>query len=255
MFSVVKKRGNMSRFYVPKENVRGNEIIVEGDEAHHALDVMRLSDGDKVVIFDGTGAEYSGFIKEADRKGKKAIVEIIRKDVPLAESLPEIVLAQAIPKKNKMDYIVEKATELGVSKIVPIVTERTIVRPDDRSSGKKLDRWRRNVLEAAKQCARSSVPEITEITSFKKLVEELDQYDLALMACLGDTTISIKESLKNFKSGKILIFIGPEGDFTPEEMRMADRDNCRFVSLGNRVLKSDTAGLFVLSVLSYEFVL
>jgi len=177
----------------------------------------------------------------------------VRTEKPAVDRIPEITLAQAIPKKGKMDDIVEKVTELGVGRIVPVLSERTVVRPDDDSGKKKVERWRKIAVEAAKQCGRTSVPEIGEITGFGEIAVNLDQYDLVLLACLSDQTSSIKEVLSGFRSGKILVLIGPEGDFTPEEIRLAYRDNCRLVSLGQRVLKSDTAGLFVLSVLNYVF--
>jgi 16S rRNA (uracil1498-N3)-methyltransferase len=244
----------MRRFYVPKENVRKDGIIVDGKEAHHILDVMRMQDGDQIVIFDGTGKEYVGFIKEADRKKKRMIVEIVRTEKPVKESAPEIILAQAIPKKSKMEYIIEKATELGVSRVVPLVSERTIARPKDTAtSKKKVKRWRKIAIEASKQCGRTNVPVIDEITEYGEMAHQIDLYDLTLLACLTGETVSIKESLDGFKSGKILVFIGPEGDFTPEERQMADKGNCKFVSLGKRILRSDTAGLFVLSAIDYEF--
>lgn len=248
----------MNRFYVSKENVRKDEIIVQGKEAHHILDVLRLQENDKVIIFDGTGNEYIGFIdsRGKDNKGrnKKLIVKIVRTESPPKEAIPEIVLAQAIPKKGKMDYIVEKATELGVSIVVPVVTERTITRPnDDMHSKKMVERWQKIAIEASKQCQRLTIPVINKITDFGEVTNHISQYDLAILASLAGKTVSVKESLTDFKSGKILVFIGPEGDFTPEETRMADKDNCRFVSLGKRVLKSDTAALFMLSVLNYEF--
>ena len=243
----------MSRFYVPKENVGKNEIIVRGKEARHILDVMRLRDNDKIVVFDGTGKEYAGFIKKTDKRSRKVVIEIIRVDRPSLENTPEVTLAQAIPKKDKMDYIVEKATELGVARIIPLVTDRTIVRPGDAGGKKKIDRWRKKAIEASKQCGRRSVPDISEIRAYKDLLGSIDQYDLVLMACLAEGTVFLKKALTGFEAGRILVFIGPEGDFTPEEMRMADKDNCKFVSLGRRVLRSDTAGLFVLAALNYEF--
>ena len=242
----------MSRFYVPRENVGDKEITIEGREAHHILDVMRMKEGEEVVVFDGTGNEYSGFIKEADARARKLAVEIVRTRKPVPGSVPEITIAQAIPKKGKMDYIVEKATELGASAVIPLITDRTIVRPDKESCRKKVLRWRAISVEAAKQCGRADVPKITGITDFDEAVSGMDSYDLVLLACLTEDTISIRESLSDFKTGKVLVLIGPEGDFTPEERKTADRDNCRFISLGGRVLKSDTAGLFVLSVLNYE---
>lgn len=243
----------MSRFYVPKENIRQNEIIVDGDEAHHIVDVMRMKDGDVVVIFDGTGNQYSGFIKKIDARNKKVIVEVVKVEKPSPENLPKIVLAQAIPKKQKMDYIVEKSTELGVERMIPLVTDRTIVRPDGSDRGKKVSRWEKIATVAAKQCGRCDVPAIDAIMDLKELAKSFDQYDIVLMACLTDKTVPLKEAIAGFKTGKVLVLIGPEGDFTPEEIGLLRLNNCKLVSLGKRVLKSDTAGLFVLSALGYEF--
>lgn len=243
----------MSRFFVSPKNIKRKEITIKGSEAHHIAGVMRLKEGDKIVVFDGTGKEYTGFIKEADKKAKKIIIEIISTKRPFTGTLPEIVLAQSIPKKDKMDYIVEKAVELGVSRVIPVISKRTIVRPDKASRKKKTERWRRIAVAASKQCGSLSVPKIENIVEYHEIMGRLDNYDLVLFACLDEGTIPLKKAISSFKSGKVLVFIGPEGDFTPEEIILATRDNSRFVSLGRKVLKSDTAGLFILSILNYEF--
>ncbi|MFQ5953052.1 MAG: RsmE family RNA methyltransferase [Candidatus Omnitrophota bacterium] len=247
----------MSRFYVPKENVdlKRNEIVIGGEEAHHIIDVMRLKDEDSIVVFDGTGVEYSGFIKKVNLRSKVVTVEVVRTSKPAPEKMPEITLAQAIPKKAKMEYIVEKATELGVSRVIPLVSARTIVRPDEAGRGKKVLRWEKIAAEAAKQCGRVDVPVIEEITKYEDLAnKDLDEYDLVLLAHISGETEPIKKVLSGFKSGKVIVFIGPEGDFTPSEISMlTPKGNCRPITLGRRVLRSDTAGLFVLSVLNYEF--
>ncbi len=244
----------MSRFYVPPHNIGERYITIDGEEAHHVIDVMRLKDGDTVVVFDGTGDEYSGFIAKIDTRDRKVTVEIVRSEKRSSSSAADVTLAQAIPKKGKMDHVVEKATELGVSRIIPMVTERTIVRPDETGAEKNSSRWERIAVEAAKQCGRTSLPIVEAVTTYKEVAAHADEYDLCLFACLSERVMPLKASLAGFKSGKIIVFIGPEGDFTPEEISlMADKGNCRTVSLGKRVLKSDTAGLFVLSVLDYEF--
>ena len=244
---------DVSRFYVDPENVQNNEIFIEGREAKHILAVMRLKEGDMVVVFDGTGEEYTGFIKKADKKHRDLTVEIIKRIRPLANKVPEIDLAQAIPKKEKMDYILEKATELGVSSIIPIITSRTIVRLDGPSALKKNIRWQKIAMAAAKQCGRVVTPEVKSIVSFKELLSSLDSYDICLFATLHDPTVPIRSVLNEFHGRRILVLIGPEGGFTSDEIKQVDTMNCRFVSLGNNVFKSDTAGLFVLSVINYEF--
>ena len=245
----------MSRFYVSPENVhlQRKEIQVGVEESHHIVDVMRMRESDKVVVFDGTGNEYTGFIETIKNRTKEVTIRIIRTDMPPVEKVPEVHLAQAIPKKNRMDYIVEKATELGASRIIPFVSDRTIVRPGKASAVRKNSRWKAIAKESTKQCGRSDIPEISEISSFEGVLDKCEEYDVVLFAWLSEETVPIRTSLENFKTGKILVMIGPEGDFTPKEVSRAVADNCKFVSLGKRVLRSDTAGLFVLSVLSYEF--
>lgn len=240
----------MSRFYVPKESVRGNIINISGKEAHHILDVMRLKVPDKVVTFDGTGKEYTGFIKEV--RAKSAIIEIVETRMPRGRESSGITLVQAIPKKEKMDYIVEKATELGVSKIIPLVTDRTIPNWDAPKKAASVERWRKIAMEASKQCGRADIPEIDSIKNFRDIAAEASSYDLALIAALDEKAIKLKDALKGFAGGKVLIAIGPEGDFTAGEIEEARDNGFKLVSLGSRVLKSDTAGLFVLAILNYE---
>lgn len=245
----------MSRFYVPPENINAtkSEILIGREQGHHIIDVLRMKESDKVLVFDGTGNEYTGFIKKINNRAKTLVVGIVKRETPAAERFPEIHLAQAIPRKHKMSYIVEKATELGVAHIIPLITARTMVRPDDAACERKVSRWKSIATQAAQQCGRTEVPLVSGITRYEDVLDTLDQYDIALLACMSEKAVPIKRSLSGFKTGRIMVIIGPEGDFTLEELNKAHKDNCKFVSLGKRVLKSDTAGLFVLSVLGYEF--
>ncbi len=240
----------MSRFYVPKESVSGNHIRISGSQAHHIVDVMRLNKLDKVVTFDGTGREYIGFIK--DIKGKSVTVEIVETRTPSGKAAAKITLIQAIPKKDKMDYIAEKATELGVQAIIPLVTARTIPDWDEQKKAAHVARWRKIAIEASRQCGRSDIPEVEDVATFSRLAAGVSDYDLALIAALDDKAEPLKSVLGGFKGGKIAVAIGPEGDFTPAEIKEAARAGFRLVNLGSRVLKSDTAGLAVLAILNYE---
>jgi len=240
----------VSRFYVPKECVRGGLIHISGRETHHITDVMRLKALDKVVTFDGTGREYVGFIKEI--KNKSVIIEIIETKSAIGKESSKITLIQAIPKKDKMDYIVEKSTELGISSIIPVVTGRTIPDWDQTKKLAIVDRWSKIAREASKQCGRSDIPDIAQIKSFSDIAADAAGYDLALIAALDDKAVKLKDTLKSFTGGKVAIAIGPEGDFTPDEINSARTNGFKLVNLGSRVLKSDTAGLFVLAILNYE---
>ena len=151
-----------------------------------------------------------------------------------------------------MDYIVEKATELGVSSIIPLITSRTIPVWDDDKRKLAVERWRKIATEASKQCGRVDIPSIDQIKEFSDFTAKITDYDLALIAALDDSAVKLKESLSGFGGGRVAIAIGPEGDFTPAEIAQAKACGCKLVNLGSRVLKSDTAGLFVLAILNYE---
>jgi 16S rRNA (uracil1498-N3)-methyltransferase len=240
----------MSRFYVPKEAVQGDKITVTGDEAHHIKDVMRLRVSDKVICFDGTGNEYHGVISDISQRA--VIVDIEKTtEQPDAGSFT-ITLIQSIPKKDKMDYIVEKATELGVKHIIPVMTERTIVDWDQKKKDASCERWRRISLAASKQCGRADVPEISRVSRFKDALKAVSGLSVRLIAALGGDPMPLKEALQGCKSGDIAVAIGPEGDFTTLEIDEARDAGFKLVSLGQRVLKSDTAGLAVLAIINYE---
>ena len=241
----------MSRFFVPRDSVKGGVISVTGEEAHHIADVMRLKVKDKVVTFDGTGKEYIGVIKEV---GKKSIVIDVTDTREAPKTLaPRVTLIQAIPKREKIEYLIEKATELGVDSIVPVFTERTIPNWDEEKRASHVIRWRKIAREASKQCGRLDIPKVPEIAQFSNIIKDEKLSGLKLIAALADDTEPIRRALKDFKGDQIIIAIGPEGDFTPDEVKSAVGRGFIPVSLGFRVLKSDTAGLFALSAIDYEY--
>jgi 16S rRNA (uracil1498-N3)-methyltransferase len=214
---------------------------------------MRLKISDEVVVFDGTGTEYVAVIKEV--LPRFLSLEIIETRGPSNKEIYTTTLMQAIPKKEKMDYIVEKATELGVSSIVPVMTVRTIPDWNETKMTKAVERWRKISLEAAKQCGRLDIPKILPVTDFTASVKKYTDavYDIRMIAALSDKAIKLKDALKDTRAGNIAIAIGPEGDFTPEETSLAVKSGFKIVNLGPRVLKSDTAGLAVLAIINYEY--
>lgn len=239
----------MSRFYIPLISVRGGKIILEGSEAHHARDVMRLKAGDKILVFDGSGKEYAGLIEDVT---KQSIAIRIDKVFQRDSNVCRIALIQAVPKLNKMDTIVEKATELGVERITPVITARTIVQTEGVKAGLKAQRWKRIAVAASKQCSGVVVPAIDGIMSFKDSLSYAKDYELAIIPCLCEGTRALKDVLKNSNAGSAVVFIGPEGDFTDEEVAAAVEAGVISVSLGREVLRSDTAAVSVLSILNYE---
>lgn len=243
----------MSRFYVPKSSINGKTIVVDGEEAHHIIDVMRLKPSDAITAFDGTGKEYAGLISKIS--GKSVIIDIVSTTAPRAAGAIEITLIQAVPKKSKMDYIVEKSTELGVSSVVPVVTNRTIPDWDEDKRSLCVRRWCKIAIEASKQCGRADIPSISEIADLSRFLKDSKGFDLAMIATLDSGAcdiISLKDALSGFAGKKIAIAIGPEGDFTPDEVTQCRSAGFKPVTLGRRVLRSDTAGLAVLAILEYE---
>lgn len=242
----------MSRFYVNPDSVKGNKINVPRKESHHIIDVMRLAEGDHVTVFDGTGREYDGKIESV--RNKDVVINVSQVSTGAAKRQVEISLAQALPKQDRMDYIVQKATELGVREIIPVETERTIVRPAKEKSAHKIKRWCKIAVEAAKQCGRSDLPEIKETLRFGGLLEDFRRYDGVIMPCLTEKAVALKDAVSKLKdSRKILLMIGPEGDFTPAEIAKAEENGAVLVSLGGLVLRSDTAAVAALAVLNYAY--
>lgn len=255
----------MSKFFIPPASIQGDIAMIDGKEAHHILNVMRLKAGDRIEAFDGKGTLYQGHILDTVNKKVKLKIEAVCR-APLVSKL-KVTLIQALPKKNKMDYIIQKCTELGIDSIIPIQTARTVVKLDKQKQIARRKRWERIAREAAKQCGRTVNPRIKELTSWKGVLSRLDNFDLKLLPCLSENTQKIKDVLRapldpDIMSGltgqaknkveKIALFIGPEGGFTTEEIRQAEDAGCLAVSLGTNVLKSDTASVCALAMINYE---
>jgi len=197
----------MARFLVDPQNVSlGKGLITINDrEAHHIIDVMRLKEDSIVDVFDGNGNEYSCKIKSIDRSNKSVLLSIdSKKDKPPGKGKIEISLYQAIPKKNRMDFVIEKATELNVNFICPMITERTVVRPDGPSSNRKRVRWTKIAEESSKQCDRSFTPKVQEIKSFKDIIGGLDDFDIVLVGHLYDNRMALKNIIKDFSISLII---------------------------------------------------
>ena len=228
----------MHRFFVSSFQ----QPVLSAEEIHHATQVLRVKPGDTVNVFDGCGHEAQC---RMDAAGKLTILT-----QSSAPPLPcRITLAQAIPKKN-MDLIVQKATELGVTSIVPLISERTIVHLDEDS--KKVERWREIAIESCKQCGNNWLPEIQAPQRARAFLESLGAFDLKLIASLQPDSKLLKRLLPDKRLASVLILIGPEGDFTPAELAAGKTAGCLPLSLGPLVLRAETAALYALSILHHE---
>lgn len=236
------------RIYCAPENITQDKIVLlDKQQIHHLTKVMRLKKDDAVTIFDGKSKEYDCVIQRiTEDKVELAILKI--KKVSFGGNL-NIALACAIPKNAKMDYIVEKTTELGVDTIIPLLTKRTIVELSYDRAASRIKRWQKIAQEAAKQCGRIRLPKIKPVARFEEAIRCAKGYELAIIPNLAEKTRRISDAISNFKGKSVIAFIGPEGDFTEEEIALAKDSGCVAVSLGELTLRVDTAAISVVSFL------
>ncbi len=242
----------MRRFFLEKNSVKEGKAIIRGSEAKHIGKVLRLGVGDTLYLLDENGWEYQAAI--ISKSSKLVEVELLKKSPPRDDPLITVVLGQALPKAKKMDFIVQKATELGVSTIIPFFSERTIPSLDDDQLKKRHIRWKRIALEATKQCGRLVVPHIEEMLPFKEILKEWSDNYLKIILWEDEKNIKLKQVLsENQPHQRIIILIGPEGGFTAEEVDMARQAGFKSVSLGKYILRTETVGLCLLNILQYEW--
>jgi 16S rRNA (uracil1498-N3)-methyltransferase len=245
----------MHRFYIPAEKWNLDALTLDEEESHHALDVLRMKQGDRAVVFNGRGVEATVEITATTKHS----VDLRRlhdsKSAPLSS---QITLAQAIPKGKNMDLIVQKATELGAAAIVPLLSERTVIQVEKDDAEKKREKWTGVAIEAAKQCGQNWLPTIHKPLSPKDFFQGNPKFDLMLIASLQPDSLHFKKVLEEYvsaqkkKPASVLILVGPEGDFTPAEIGLAKSSGCRPITLGPIVLRTETAAIYCMSVLGYE---
>lgn len=244
----------MSRFYVEPGQIEGNKIIIRGEDVNHIKNVLRMNIGDEVLISPGNGLVYTTRIESMTTEVVECL--IVDCDGGKSELPARITLYQGMPKKDKMDLIVQKAVELGATRIVPVMMERTIVKLDDRrKEEKRLLRWRSISLTAAKQSGRDIIPEVSNFMTFKEAVSDASGNDFNLIPYENAKGMSFARETVAKASGKesIGIFIGPEGGITYEELELAENEcGAASISLGHRILRTETAGLALLSVLMFN---
>jgi 16S rRNA (uracil1498-N3)-methyltransferase len=243
------------RFFAPIESGSFEQLRLGPSETHHCRDVLRLGIGSRVVVFNGQGAEAIAEIRGFDNVETRLSVIQVHRSEPLRCA---ITLGQAIPKGKNMELILQKATELGVSRIVPLLSERTVIQMPEGEDGKRVEKWRQVVIEAAKQCGQNWLPTVGSPISLKRFFAEFDRHEVALIASLQQDARSFKRVLSDFREHhgrrptSTVMLIGPEGDFTPAESALAKTVGCLPVSLGPIVLRTETAAIYSLSVLAYE---
>lgn len=250
----------MSKFFVKTEQINNNDIVIIGDDVNHIINVLRMKKTDKVQICNqDTGDNYNAEIVNYSKNEVEC--KIISKINETTESNVHITLFQGIPKFEKMELIIQKNTEVGIKSIVPVIMERTVVKLDEKIASKKLERWQKIAEIAAKQSMRDIIPQIGNITKLKDI--DTTEFDAVLVAYENEEHNMLKTELqkleRKIKSNNsseqqynIAIVIGPEGGISEKELVMLAEKNVKFVSLGKRILRTETAGLIMAGNIIYE---
>lgn len=248
----------MPKFFVKENQISNNKIEIVGDDVNHITNVLRMKQGEILKVCNQeTGENYIAEIINAQKNS--VTCEIQEKLDETAESNVDITLYQGLPKFEKMELIIQKNTEVGVNAIVPVIMERTVVKLDEKQVSKKLERWQKIAEIAAKQSMRDKIPEIKNIIKINKISDSLknEKFDTILVAYENEEKTMLKKELKKLenlkdKKYKIAIIIGPEGGISEREIEQLNNLGAKCVSLGRRILRTETAGIIMSGDIMYE---
>ncbi|KYH28574.1 MULTISPECIES: 16S rRNA (uracil(1498)-N(3))-methyltransferase [Clostridium] len=243
----------MHKFFVSEDMIFDNKAIIEGDDVKHIYKVLRLKKGDVVNINNCNGKEFLGQLEDITKS--KVEVKLLEELDINNESPIDVYLYQGFPKATKMDLIVQKCTELGIKEITPVITERVLSSQGEiKKDNKKIERWNRIAFEACKQSKRTLIPVVNELIDFKELLEELKQMDLIVVPYENAEDYGMKQMIKNLHKEvkRIGIVIGPEGGFEDSEISVLRDMEAHIITLGPRILRTETAGFTTLALLMYE---
>ena len=239
----------MSRFFVEPQDIGENTAKIEGGDVKHISRVLRMEIGDEVTLCDGEGNDYAAKISSITKD--EVLLDVLSKSRCKAEPDCRITLYQGLPKAGKMETIVQKCVELGITQVVPVAAERSVVKIKAGEFENKRTRYQRVAEEAAKQCGRGIIPQVGELTTYKKA--DLSQHDLVVVAYEEEKELSLKNLLRNNPDAKnIALIIGPEGGLDKSEVEALCAKGGKPVTLGSRILRTETAGMATLAMILYE---
>lgn len=245
----------MHRFYLPPDQCRDAVLRLSAGDAHHAREVLRVRPAERVAVLDGVGHELLCEVRELSRQ--TVSLAVIQNN--FFPALPyQLTLLQAIPRAKTMDTIVQKATELGAFRIVPLLSERTTVRLADDELMQKADKWRTAAIEAIKQCGSPWLPQIASPATPKEVLQRGEKFELSLVASLQNDSRHPRECFQAFQADRqrppksVGVWVGPEGDFTPAELSAVKAAGALPITLGQLILRSETAAIYCLSIINYE---
>lgn len=244
----------MPKFFVNQENIKDGKIIITGENVNHIKNVLRKNIKDTIEICDAQNGK--NFLCEISEFQKEQIICDIAEELQnTSEPKTYVHIYQGLPKADKMELIIQKSVELGVSEITPINMKRCIVKLDAKDEKKKIERWQKISEVAAKQSGRDIIPKINDICNIKDITKQCESYDSIILAYENEKENTLKneiQKLKKSKLNKIAIIIGPEGGVDLEEVEKAKQEGINIITLGNRILRTETVALNILSIIMYE---
>lgn len=245
----------MPKFFVKTNQIKESTIEIIGEDVKHILQVLRAKKGEELKLCDdSTGKNYRTIIKQIEPE--KIVCHIVEETVSIAESKFNITLFQGMPKSDKLEYIIQKNIELGVKQIVPVAMKRCIVKWNEKEVNKKIERLQKIAISAAKQSGRDTIPTVEQPVTINNLSQIIKEFDLVLLAYEGEQNHTLKTVLKNtkaFEGMKIGIIIGPEGGVEKDEVELLEKAGAKVITLGKRILRTETAAIMVISNIIYEY--
>lgn len=245
----------MFKFFVPKEQIIENKIKIIGEDVNHIVNVLRLRNSDEIIACNkDTGKSYITKINNIDKEFVE--VEILEENLETTESNVNIDLFQGLPKSDKMEYIIQKTTEIGVKNVFPVAMDRCIVKLDSKTATKKIERWQKIAEVAAKQSKRDFIPKIENIINIENICQNIEKYDIILIAYENEDNVTLKSELRKLdrtKNLRIGVIVGPEGGLSESEVQKLVPSGAKCITLGKRILRTETAPLVLLGDIIYEF--
>ncbi|MHC4387616.1 MAG: 16S rRNA (uracil(1498)-N(3))-methyltransferase [Planctomycetota bacterium] len=243
----------MQRFFISDENMQGENVVLRGQQVHQIRDVLRMRPGDSIIVLDNRGWEYEVVLNSVGKSEIRGQVKAKRE--ASGEPTAQITLHQSLLKQDKFEWILQKCTEVGVRRFVPLITQRGVIRTPDALSSKKLNRWRHIIIEAAEQSGRGLIPELAPPLDFEEAAVGLGSFDCSIIASPQTQGTGIQKALQGGDKrapSNVALLVGSEGGFTQEEMDSARTHGAIAISLGRRILRAETAAVVAASLVLYE---
>ncbi|MBP1156351.1 MULTISPECIES: 16S rRNA (uracil(1498)-N(3))-methyltransferase [unclassified Paenibacillus] len=248
----------MQRYFIQPDQFTDETVNITGDDAHHLTRVMRSKPGDTCIVSDGIDRE--ALVRLRVVEPQQVVADVIERLPMDNEPAVDVWVAQSLPKSDKMELVIQKGTEIGAAGFIPFVSERTVVQLDSKKEGKRLERWQKIAKEAAEQAHRNRVPAVESVLSWKELLRLAEEADAAWICYEKQSVQELRGQIRQAVSSrqdvsrrlKLLLMIGPEGGFSEREAEEAEAAGCRAVSLGKRILRTETAAMVGLTCILYE---